>query len=140
LQIGWRNALTSFAVSKKIPLIDGGIKEFQGRVQTYLPERACLACNIPLDRYAEIMELRNPCEGYEEGAVASFTTISSIIAGVQANEAMKIIVGMPTLSGVLLMDFLNNDYRIMPLERKDSCFICGGQATKEISVEDKKAK
>jgi adenylyltransferase/sulfurtransferase len=95
--------LAAYAVSHQIPLIDGGIKEFQGRVQTYLPGRPCLACNIPMDRYAEIMELRNPCEGYEEGAVASFTTISSIIAGVQANEAMKIIVGMPALSGILLI-------------------------------------
>lgn len=132
--------LASFAVSHQIPLIDGGIKEFQGRVQTYLPGRACLACNIPMDRYAEIMELKNPCEGYEDGAVASFTTISSIIAGVQANEAMKIIVGMPALSGILLMDFLNNNYTIMPLERKASCFVCGGQATRSISVEENKVK
>lgn len=132
--------LSAYAVSHQIPLIDGGIKEFQGRVQTYLPGRACLACNIPLDRYAEIMELRNPCEGYEEGAVASFTTISSIIAGVQANEAMKIIVGMPTLSGVLLMDFLNNNFQIMPLERKDSCFVCAKDAAKSISIKDNEVK
>jgi adenylyltransferase/sulfurtransferase len=132
--------LAAYAVSHQIPLIDGGIKEFQGRVQTYLPGKACLACNIPLERYAEIMELRNPCEGYEEGAVASFTTISSIIAGVQANEAMKIIVGMPTLSGVLLMDFLNNNYQVMPLERKASCFVCGSDAKKSISFEDENVK
>ncbi len=127
--------LASFAVRHGIPLIDGGIKEFTGRVQTYLPGKACIACNIPLDRYAEIMELRNPCEGVEFGAQASFTTISSIIAGVQANEAMKIIAGLPTLEGVLLMDFLNNKYSKMDLERNPLCFVCGSEDTKSVSVD-----
>jgi molybdopterin/thiamine biosynthesis adenylyltransferase len=127
--------LASFAVRHEIPLIDGGIKEFQGRVQTYLPGKACIACNIPLDRYAEIMELRNPCEGFEFGAQASFTTISSIIAGVQANEAMKIIAGLSTLDGVLLMDFLNNKYSAMQLERNPLCFVCGSEDTKSVSVD-----
>jgi adenylyltransferase/sulfurtransferase len=127
--------LASFAVRHGIPLIDGGIKEFTGRVQTYLPGKACIACNIPLDRYAEIMELRNPCEGVEFGAQASFTTISSIIAGIQANEAMKIIAGLPTLEGVLLMDFLNNKYSTMVLERNPLCFVCGSEDTKSVAVD-----
>jgi molybdopterin/thiamine biosynthesis adenylyltransferase len=126
--------LASYAVRNQIPLVDGGIKEFQGRVQTYQPSGPCLACNIPLDRYAEIMDLKNPCDGYEEGAVASFTTISSIIAGVQANEAMKIIVGLPTLKGVLLMDFIKNNYQIMSLEKNAACFVCGKETTKSVSV------
>jgi molybdopterin/thiamine biosynthesis adenylyltransferase len=128
--------LASYAVGNQIPLVDGGIKEFQGRVQTYHPNGPCLACNIPLDRYAEIMELRNPCEGYDEGAVASFTTISSIIAGIQANEAMKLIVGLPTLKGVLLMDFLKNNYQVMPLEKNAVCFVCGKDNAKTVSVND----
>lgn len=127
--------LASYGVRNRIPLIDGGIKEFTGRVQTYIPGRACIACNIPLDRYAEVMELRNPCEGVEFGAQASFTTISSIIAGVQANEAMKIITDLPTLKGVLLMDFLNNKYSKMPLERNPLCFVCGTEDTKSVSMD-----
>lgn len=126
--------LASFGVRKKIPLVDGGIKEFQGRVQTYLPEGPCLACSIPLDRYAEIMELKNPCEGYELGAQASFTTISSIVAGVQANEAMKIVVGMPSLNGILLMDFLKNNFTEIANKRNPQCFVCGVEATKSMSV------
>ncbi|UCF08795.1 MAG: ThiF family adenylyltransferase [Thermoplasmata archaeon] len=128
--------LASFAVKCGIPLIDGGIKEFQGRVQTYLPGKACLACNIPMDRYAEIMELSNPCEGIEFGAQASFTTISSVVAGVQANEAMKVVVGLPVLSGVLVMDFLKNNYTVLALERNENCFVCGRDRMREITVED----
>jgi hypothetical protein len=81
------------------------------------------------------MELRNPCEGVEFGAQASFTTISSIIAGIQANEAMKIVAGLPTLEGVLLMDFLNNKYSKISLERNPLCFVCGSEDTKSVSVD-----
>jgi hypothetical protein len=88
-----------------------------------------------MDRYAEIMELRNPCEGFEFGAQASFTTISSIIAGVQANEAMKIIVGLPNLKGVLIMDFLRNKYTEIPNKRNSMCFVCGEEATKSVTVD-----
>ncbi len=129
--------LASHCVKHAIPLVDGGIKEFQGRVQTYLPEGPCLACNIPMDRYAEIMELVNPCEGLEYEAIASFSTIASIVAGVQANEAMKIIAGLPPLKGVLLMDFLKNNYSVMPLERNKSCFVCQKESLKKVSVENK---
>ncbi len=126
--------LASFCVKHAIPLVDGGIREFQGRIQTYLPESPCLACGIPLEKYTEIMELKNPCEDYENDAVASFSTVASIVAGVQANEAMKIISGLPTLKGVLLMDFLKNNYFVMPLERNRTCFVCGKDAVKEVSV------
>lgn len=132
--------LASFCVKHSIPLVDGGIKEFQGRVQTCLPEGPCLACNIPMDRYGEIMELENPCEGLEYGAMASFSTVASIVAGVQANEAMKIVTGLPALKGVLLMDFLKNNYSVMPLEKNKNCFVCGKEEPKKVSVEDKKGK
>jgi adenylyltransferase/sulfurtransferase len=128
--------LASFCVNWEIPLIDGGIKEFQGRIQTYFPHGPCLACNIPMDRYAEIMELSNPCEGLEFGAIASFSTVASIVAGVQANEAMKIVVGLPALKGVLVMDFLKSNYSIMPLKRNESCFVCGKESLKKAVVDD----
>ncbi|UCG69550.1 MAG: ThiF family adenylyltransferase [Thermoplasmata archaeon] len=128
--------LVSFCVKNAIPLIDGGVKEFQGRIQTYIPNGPCLACNIPMDRYAEIMELSNPCEGLEFGAIASFSTVGSIVAGVQANEAMKIIAGLPTLKGVLLMDFLKSNYSIMPLSRNMGCFVCGKDSLKTVSLEN----
>jgi molybdopterin/thiamine biosynthesis adenylyltransferase len=130
--------LASLCVKYGIPLVDGGIKEFQGRVQTYLPGGPCLACNIPMERYAEIMDLANPCEGVDHEAIASFSTVASIVAGVQANEAMKIITGLPTLKGVLLMDFLKNKYSVMQLEKNKSCFVCGKEPLKKVSVENKK--
>ncbi len=130
--------LASFCVMHEIPLIDGGIKEFQGRVQTFMPGGSCLACSIPMDRYAEIMELSNPCESLDFGAQASFTTVSSIVAGISANEAMKVVVGFPTLSGVLVMDFLSNKYSVIPHKKNANCFVCGIEPKKEIKVEEEK--
>jgi molybdopterin/thiamine biosynthesis adenylyltransferase len=130
--------LASHCVANSVPLIDGGIKEFQGRVQTFLPKGACLACSIPMDRYAEIMELSNPCESLDFGAQASFTTVSSIVAGICANEAMKVVVRLPTLNGVLVMDFLSNKYSIMPQKKNPNCFVCGIESKKELKVEEEK--
>ncbi len=132
--------LASFCVKHAIPLVDGGIKEFQGRVQAYMPDGPCLACTIPMDRYAEVMELKNPCEGYEYDAIASFSTVASIVAGVQANEAMKIVAGLPYLKGVLVMDFLKSSYSVMALERNKTCFVCGSEAQKALRVEKKEGE
>jgi adenylyltransferase/sulfurtransferase len=120
--------LSSFCMKYGIPLVDGGIRAFSGRVQTYLPNGPCLACSIPVDKYAEVMELKNPCENLDYDAVASFSSVASIVAGIQANEAMKIIVGLPPLKGALLLDVLNNSYSVLPLKRNKSCFVCGENA------------
>jgi hypothetical protein len=71
------------------------------------------------------MELRNPCEGIDEGAMASFSTVASIVAGIQANEALKLVTGMKNLEGVLILDLLNSKYSIMKLEKNENCFVCG---------------
>jgi adenylyltransferase/sulfurtransferase len=123
-----RTWLVAFCVKNKIPLVDGGIREFSGRIQTYIPDGPCLACGIPLDRYGEIMELANPCEGLDYDAVASFSTVASIVGGIQANEAMKIVCGLPTLKGALILDLLNNKYSVLPLKKNISCFVCGEKA------------
>lgn len=123
-----RTWLVAFCVKNRIPLVDGGIMEFSGRVQTYIPDGPCLACSIPLDKYGEIMELANPCEGLDYEAVASFSSVASIVAGVQANEAMKIVCGLPTLKGALILDLLNNKYSVLPLKKNTSCFVCGDKA------------
>jgi molybdopterin/thiamine biosynthesis adenylyltransferase len=123
-----RTWLAAFCVKNRIPLVDGGIREFSGRVQTYIPDGPCLACSIPLDKYGEIMELANPCEGLDYEAVASFSTVASIVGGIQANEAMKIVCGLPTQKGALILDLLNNKYSILPLKKNISCFVCGEKA------------
>ncbi len=120
--------LAAFCVKNRIPLVDGGIREFSGRIQTYIPNGPCLACGIPLDRYGEIMELSNPCEGLDYDAVASFSSVASIVGGIQSNEAMKIVCGLPTLKGALILDLLNNKYSILPLKKNITCFVCKEKA------------
>jgi adenylyltransferase/sulfurtransferase len=123
-----RTWLSAFCVKNSIPLVDGGIMEFSGRVQTYIPDGPCLACSIPLDRFGEIMELANPCEGLDYEAVASFSSVASIVGGIQANEAMKIVCGLPSLKGALILDLLNNRYSVLPLKKNASCFVCGDKS------------
>lgn len=123
-----RTWLAAFCVKNRIPLVDGGMREFSGRIQTCIPDGPCLACSIPLDKYGEIMELANPCEGLDYDAVASFSTVASVVGGIQASEAMKIVCGLPTLKGALILDLLNNKYSVLPLRKNTSCFVCGEKA------------
>ena len=116
-----------FAVNNQIPFIDGGLKGLQARVQTWIPERACMACEIPPENYAEIMDLHNSCENVEDVKIAAFPTVSSVIAAVQANEAMKIILGKSPMEGVLLIDLMAGRYTVLPLDRNPNCIVCKGK-------------
>jgi adenylyltransferase/sulfurtransferase len=122
--------LSKFAYKNHIPIVDGGIRELVGRVQVVLPDRQtpCLACSIPKSKYAEITGLKNPCEDIDEDdVIASFLPVASLVAGIQANEAMKIILDMDVLSGVLIMDLKSNNYSVMKLKRNKNCFVCASE-------------
>ena len=87
-----------------IPWVDGAIQELFGEARTFVPgEGACYACTLTDLDWQIIMEAR-PCKGLAmgnvlEGKVPTTPTISSIIAGIEAQEALKILHGMPSHSG-----------------------------------------
>ena len=119
--------LNDFALNNGIPLIDGGLKGLQARVQVWMPGRPCLACEIPPDNYAEIMDLHDSCENLEDTKIPSFPTISAVAGSIQANEAMKIILGREPLKGVLFIDLLSGRFTRMDLNRNPDCMVCAGR-------------
>lgn len=79
------------------PWVDGGILELEGTVRVFAPGRSCYACSLgPMG--LDELKRRVPCSGLirraESAGHALTTPISaSVIGAVQAQEAVKLILG-----------------------------------------------
>jgi adenylyltransferase/sulfurtransferase len=86
------------------PWVDGAIEGINGVVRVFVPGAPpCYECTLGETDWA-LLERRMSCnlllaEADVQGKVATTPTISSIIAGVQVQEAMKLIHDLPTLAG-----------------------------------------
>jgi adenylyltransferase/sulfurtransferase len=86
------------------PWIDGAIEGINGVARAFLPGVApCYECTLGEVDWA-LLEKRMSCnllvhEPTTEGKIPTTPTISSIIAGIQVQEAVKLIHGLPTLAG-----------------------------------------
>jgi adenylyltransferase/sulfurtransferase len=85
------------------PWIDGAIEGINGVARVFLPGKApCYECTLGEVDWA-ILERRMSCNllahrSDAEGKVPTTPTISSIIAGIQVQEAVKLLHGLPTLA------------------------------------------
>ncbi len=85
------------------PWIDGAIEGLHGVARVFLPGKApCYECTLGETDWA-ILGRRMSCnlllhEPNQLGRVPTTPTISSIIAGVQVQEAVKLLHGLPTLA------------------------------------------
>jgi len=97
----WLNR-SSWKVNR--PWIDGAIEGINGVARVFLSGTPpCYECTLGEVDWA-ILERRMSCnllahEDVTEGKVPTTPTISSIIAGIQVQEAVKLLHGLPTLSG-----------------------------------------
>jgi adenylyltransferase/sulfurtransferase len=86
------------------PWIDGAIEGINGVARLFLPGKPpCYECTLGETDWA-ILNRRMSCnllalESDTEGKVATTPTISSIIAGLQVQEAVKLLHGLPVLAG-----------------------------------------
>jgi molybdopterin/thiamine biosynthesis adenylyltransferase len=85
------------------PWIDGAIEGINGVARVFLPGTPpCYECTLGEVDWA-LLRKRMSCnllvlEPTVEGKIPTTPTISSIIAGIQVQEAVKLIHGMPTLA------------------------------------------
>ena len=86
------------------PWIDGAIEGINGVARVFIPGiPPCYECTLGETDW-QLLERRMSCNllthaSSVEGKVPTTPTISSIIAGIQVQEAVKMIHGMPTLRG-----------------------------------------
>jgi len=90
------------------------------------PDGACYECAMTENDY-RLINLRYSCpllrqEDLLAGKVPTAPTISSIIAGLQTQEALKLIHGMPVKDGVaMIFNGISNQMYTTNFQRRDDC-------------------
>ena len=105
----------------KLPWIYGGALASSGMTMNIMPgdDRPCFKCLIGEDDYAPGEQPTCATEG-----VLNSTT--SMIASLQAAEALKILVGSDDVRSELLsFDLWDNSYDLMAIEKDPECSVCG---------------
>ncbi len=109
------------------PWIDGAIQEISGVVKVFVPpDSACYECGMT-ERDYQLINLRYSCpllrrEDIAQGKVPTAPTISSMIAGLQTQEALKLLHGMPVKAGAAMVwNGESNNFYTSAFQRKENC-------------------
>ena len=112
------------------PWVDGAIEVLHGVVRVFIPpDGACYECTMNEIDY-EMLRRRKSCalltrDQMLEGKTPTTPTISSIIAGIQCQEAVKLIHNRPDLPGLVGQGFffngLSHDSFVVNYERRENC-------------------
>jgi adenylyltransferase/sulfurtransferase len=101
------------------PWIDGAIEGINGVARVFVAGAApCYECTLGETDW-KLLEQRMSCnlllrEANSEGKIATTPTISSVIAGIEVQEAVKLLHGMPTLasSGFVFEGLNHSSYKV----------------------------
>jgi adenylyltransferase/sulfurtransferase len=122
-----RLAVNRFCYWTGKPLVDGAIQELLGLVRVFVPgQGACFECTLTEQARRE-MALRYSCpllarQNILLGKVPTTPTISSIIGGLQAQEALKLLHGMPVEAGkVLHVNGMTNETHTAAYLPREDC-------------------
>ena len=119
-----RYLINDACVLSGIPYIFGAIYQYEGQVSVFgLDGGPCLRCLFPAPPAPGLVPT---CA--EGGAISA---LPGIIGSIQANEALKLIIGIgENLSGKLLtVDTLYLRSKILSVNKDCNCPVCGKEAT-----------
>ena len=109
------------------PWIDGAIEGINGLARVFLPgSPPCYECTLGEVDW-QMLQKRMSCnllahENNTEGKIPTTPTISSIIAGIQVQEAVKLIHGLDTLAGrCLIFEGLNHTSYVVEYTENPEC-------------------
>jgi len=110
------------------PWIDAAIEGMNGVVRAFLPgEPPCYECTLGEVDW-KILERRMSCNlltrrDMEMGKTPTTPTTSSVIAGIQVQEALKYLHGLPVLSGKgYVFEGMNHTSYVVEYTSNDDCF------------------
>src|SRR6266540_2961149 len=119
-----RYLLNDASVKWRKPVVHGSIYRFEGQVTVFQPfEGPCYRC---LFHEPPPPELAPSCA--EAGVLG---VLPGIIGSIQANEAIKLLLGIgePLVGRYLLFDALDETFREVRLRRDPECPVCGDRPT-----------
>jgi molybdopterin/thiamine biosynthesis adenylyltransferase len=115
-----RYLVNDASVWHDIPVVHGSIYRFEGQVTVFKPhEGPCYRCLFPQPPPAEL------APSCAEGGVLG--VLPGIVGSLQANEALKLIIGAgePLIGRLLLFDALPTEFSEVRLQRDPTCPVCG---------------
>ena len=119
-----RHAVNRACVAVHIPLVSGAAIGFDGQIASFdlratssLDRAPCYACLFPESDEVD----RVDC-----ATMGVFAPLTGIVGAMQAAEAAKIVIGLPSLSGrLLLVDARAMQWQNIVLVRDPDCPVCG---------------
>ena len=118
-----RYILNDAAVAAGIPVVHASVFRFEGQLTTFVPyEGPCYRCLYPTPPPPEL------APGCSVAGVLG--VVPGILGLLQANEALKVLLGIgTTLSGrLLLFDALETEFTELKLRRDPNCPVCSDKA------------
>ncbi len=119
-----RYLLNDACVFLKKPLIYGSIFRFDGQVSVFYADRGpCYRCLYPEPPPPGLVP------SCAEGGVLG--VLPGIVGSLQANEALKLIlgIGQPLIGRLLLVEALSTSIRELRVQRDKNCPVCGEHPT-----------
>jgi adenylyltransferase/sulfurtransferase len=122
-----RLAINRFCYWVNKPWVDGAIQELLGLVRVFVPgQGACYECTLT-EQALRDLSLRYSCpllarQNVLLGKVPTTPTIASIIGGMQSQEALKLIHGLPVEAGkVVHFNGMVNDMHTTAYVPREDC-------------------
>lgn len=111
------------------PWVDGAIEALAGVARVFRPPTSCYECTLSEDDFA-VLNHRQSCrllsnEDLVEGKVPTTATTASVVAGLQAQEVVKLLHedrdGVNPLEGAVVLDGANNDSYVLRYPFDEGC-------------------
>jgi adenylyltransferase/sulfurtransferase len=109
------------------PWIDGAIEQINGAARVFVPDGPCYECTMSETDW-KLLQHRRSCNllsrpEMEGGKTPTTPTVSSIVAGVQTQEAVKLLHGLDVIAGRgWVFNGLSAEAYHVEYQRKDSCY------------------
>lgn len=135
-----RMKANAYSLFTGVPFIDGGILGLAGNITAvHPPQTACWECTTSKNERDSAASRYDSCSkvmlrDIESGRLPTVQVVSSIVAGFQSQEAIKIIQGQHWAKGNIIQYDGNGrpDIDVLTISRRPSCWCNKAQAIKHI--------
>jgi molybdopterin-synthase adenylyltransferase len=119
-----RHAINRACVAAAVPLVSGAAIRFDGQIASFDLRRVDDAAAAPC--YACLFPESDAVDEVDCATMGVFAPLTGIIGAMQAAEAAKLVIGLPSLSGrLLLVDARTMQWQTITLARDPGCAVCG---------------